>query len=253
MFTTTRYILLTAVRDWLFIALFIAIIFAISISSLLGGTAVTEEGQMILSYITSSSRMILLVGLMVFVCFHVRRAFDNREVELILSRPISRPTFVFSYWLGFAVLSCFLVIPVTLAVPVFSSPDFGGLIFWSISLLFEAFIVVAFSLFISLILKSAVSSVLASFGFYFIARIMGFFLMLIHNYLFEVFSASWFMSKLMLVVSTVLPRLDLFGKSKWLIYGPGADDHLWVFVFQAAIYIPFLLLMAISDFKRKQF
>lgn len=253
MFTTTRYILLTAIRDWLFIALFIAMLFALGISSFLGTTALSEQQQMVISYSAGATRIILLIGLIVFVCFHVRRAFENREVELILSRPISRYTFVFSYWLGFAVLSLMIIIPMVLAIQIFTKTNFYGMLYWSFSIIMEAFIVVAFSLFISLILRSAVGSVLASFAFYFICRMMGFFLVMIGNMYSNITELRWYMSKALYFISIFIPRFDLYGQSKWLIYGAAGDGNLWVFILQSLIFIPFLLLMAFSDFRRKQF
>lgn len=273
--TTIRYILLTALRDWLFIGLFVAIFIAFGVSAFLGGTAITEENQMTTTFISGSTRLILLVGLIVFVCFHVRRAFDNREIEVIISRPISRTEFVFAYWLGFAVVSLIPVIILTIAIGVYSgilsdsikpsidasfvgltpaSSKLIGLIYWGISLAMETFFVVAFALFSSLILRSAVTSVLLCFGFYIISRMMGFFLYVLQKpYLFNNFKFGAMMEKLLFSVSTILPRLDLFSKSKWLIYGVANDTAYLTFIPQTLIYVPLLLLAAIFDFKRKQF
>ena len=165
MSTTIRYILITALRDWLFLGLFIAIFCAFGISMFLGNTALVEEGQMKIAYVAGSTRIILVLGIFTFVCFHVRNAFNNKEIEVMLSRPISRTAFVFAYWLGFSAVATILVTALVIAMLFFNS-DFEGLLYWGLSIILENLLVIAFAIFSSLILKSAVSSVLLCAGFY---------------------------------------------------------------------------------------
>ena len=89
--------------------------------------------------------------------------------------------------------------------------------------------------------------------FYFICRMMGFFLVMIGNMYSNITELRWYMSKALYFISIFIPRFDLYGQSKWLIYGAAGDGNLWVFILQSLIFIPFLLLMAFSDFRRKQF
>ena len=159
MSTTIRYILLTALRDWLFLGLFIAIALAFAVASFLGDTALVEESQMATTYAAGSTRVILLIGLIVFVCFHVRNAFSNKEIDLMLSRPISRTAFVISYWIGFACIA-FLLCAALALLFIVQGVDALGLSYWIASMAMESLFVVAFALFASLILRSAVASVL---------------------------------------------------------------------------------------------
>ncbi len=253
--TTIRYIFLTAIRDWLFVGLFVAVFLAFGISLFLGGTAMVEQSQMATSYIGGSTRVILLIGLIVFVCFHVRRAFENREIEVILSRPISRTAFVVAYWLGFAVVAMLLILPLLVCMGIFLPEiSLAGLIYWGVSLILESFIVVAFALFAALVMRSAVSSVLFCFGFYFIGRMMGFFLYVLDSPggLRGMDFGTW-VGQGLKFVSAVLPRLDLYAQSKWLVSGIGNDTSYQLFVTQTVIYVPLLLAAALWDFKHKQF
>ena len=102
-----RYVLLTAVRDWLFIGLFAILIFACTISLFLGSTALSEQSSMQLVFLASSTRMILVVGMILFICFHIRRSFENREIDFLISRPISRSTLLFSYFFSFVIYIMF--------------------------------------------------------------------------------------------------------------------------------------------------
>jgi ABC-type transport system involved in multi-copper enzyme maturation permease subunit len=237
MFTKVRYILLTAMRDWLF-----------------AGTAIVEVQEMTLSYTAASARIVVMTGLIVFACFHVRNAFDTKEIDVFLSRPITRSSLIFSYWLGFATVALLLVIPTIGMVAAQGLISKKGFFFWSISLLIECWTVVAISLFASFTLKSAVTSVMASMGFYVLARMMGFFMAITHSgFLFEQRWLNIILTTILKVVSTIMPRLDFFSKSEWLIYGLKQIDDLELFATQAAVFVPLLIFATIIDFKRKQF
>ena len=90
MFSNIRYVLLTATRDRLFIGLLVGILVAAYISSVLGSTAMLEPEQMTLSFTAASARVIIMIGIIVFIGFHMRNAFDAKEIDVLLSRPISR-------------------------------------------------------------------------------------------------------------------------------------------------------------------
>lgn len=252
MLTNIRYILITALRDWLFIGLLAGILLATVISATLGSTAFLEEKEMTITLAAGSSRLILMIGLIVFVCFHIRNAFDTKEIDVILSRPISRSNLVIAYWLGFAFVALLLTIPVVGIIGVIGVQNWGGFLGWALSLLLETFLVVGLALFSAFTLRSAVTSVIACMGFYVLSRMMAFFILTAQ-------SGMAGGEKLVVLryalkfISTIVPRLDLFAKTEWLIYGFDSNRDLIVYVAQAAIFIPLLLLASIADFRRKQF
>lgn len=253
--TIIRYTLLTALRDWLFVGLFFVVSAAITISMFLASTALVEQQQMAVSYSAGSARLILIGGLIIFVSFHVRRLFENREIEVILSCPISRSTFVIAYWIGFVILGILMAFPLILALKYFTKPHDLGLLYWGSSLVLEIALVMAFAMVSALILRSAVTSVLSSFGFYALARMMGFFTATIHSPSAATKNDgfSYLTQFLLEAISVVFPRLDLFGETHWLVYGLSQAENIWVYAVQSAIYIPLLLALAVFDFQRKQF
>ena len=253
--TTIRYVLLTALRDWLFIGLVGALVVATFISHFMGSTVLVEKDEISSSFTAGSTRIVLIVGMIVFVCFHVRRAFENKEIDLMLSRPISREQFVVSYWLGFSVVATIVVALISLFITLFYWHDYKGLSFFALTLELEVLLVIAFAVFASIVLKSSVSSVLLCFGFYIISRMIGFFSYVLEkNPSTDFLSFDFYSQKVIWVTSFLLPRLDLFCQSKWLIYGVNFNEYNWYMpVAQTAIYVPLLLTMAAIDFKRKQF
>lgn len=252
MLTNVRYILITALRDWLFIGLIAGVLCATAISATLGGTAFLEEKEMTITFAAGASRLILMIGIIVFVCFHIRNAFDTKEIDVILSRPISRANLVVAYWLGFSFVSFLLTLPVIGIIAIIKPPDWVGFGGWAASLLLETFLVVAIALFSAFTLRSAVTSVLACMGFYVLSRMMAFFIVTVQSPMFT--DMKFLPLKYTLIaISTLVPRLDFFAKTEWLSYGFTTSQEWVVFVVQVAIFIPLLLLASIIDFKRKQF
>lgn len=252
MLTNVRYIMITALRDWLFIGLLIGILFATGISATLGSTAFIEEKEMTLTFASGASRLILMVGLIVFVCFHIRNAFDTKEIDVILSRPISRTNLVIAYWLGFAFVAFLLTLPVIGILGIIGVDNWPGFAGWALSLLLETFLVVALALFSAFTLKSAVTSVIACMGFYVLSRMMAFFVITSQSAM--VSESKFIVLKYALwLVSTVVPRLDFFAKSEWLVYGFNSSQDWMIFIAQAAVFVPLLLFASVLDFKSKQF
>lgn len=250
--TNIRYILITALRDWLFVGLLISVLVATGISATLGNTAFLEETEMTLAFVSGSSRLIVMIGLIVFVCFHIRHAFDSKEIDVILSRPISRSSLMLAYWLGFSFVGLLLALPVIAIIGVIGVPKISGLIVWASSLVLESSLVVALALFSAFTLRSAVTSVIACMGFYVLSRMMVFFVMTAQSTMMA--GLKWIPLKYTLVgISTIVPRLDFFTKSEWLVAGVANNQDWIIFVIQAVIFIPLLLLAALIDFRRKQF
>lgn len=239
-------------RDWLFWVLLIGVLSGAAISGLLGSTAFLESQEMTITYAAGSARVMLMLGLIVFVCFHVRTSFDTKEIDVILSRPISRSNLVMAYWLGFMLVALILLLPIVAIIGLIGAPSGKGFAFWALSLLMEAGIVVSLALFSAFALKSAVTSVLGCMGLYVVSRMMVFFVMTAENPMFgetKFILLRWLLQG----ISSVVPRLDFFGKSEWLIYGLKNTADLKVFILQAMIFVPTLLVASILDFKRKQF
>jgi len=248
-----RYILITALRDWLFIGLLVGVLFATAISATLGNTAFLEEKEMTITFAAASARVILMVGMIVFVCFHIRHAFDTKEIDVIMSRPISRSNLVISYWLGFSFVAFLLTIPVVALIALIGADNWVGFVGWALSLLLETFLVVALALFSAFTLKSAVTSVMACMGFYVMSRMMAFFVVTSHSGMVGGDIKYTLMKYTLVAISTIVPRLDFFAKSQWLVYGFDTSQDWIVFVVQAAVFLPLLILASIADFRRKQF
>ena len=182
----------------------------------------------------------------------IKRLFENREVEMMITKPISRAKIIIGFFAGF----CILLIPIVLLVAVllFSISNNFGLFLWCISFLFEAITVVSFTLFFALFIESPVFSLLLSISVYVMSRIIGSFIAYIHigARINEWFVFQSFVEIGIKVISVFMPRLDFCAKSSWLL---GNIDYTMFFygIAQCVVYSALLLISSIFEFNRKNF
>lgn len=247
---TVRFVIITALRDRLFASLIGVLILAFSVAAFLGSGAVAEQREMTVVYAAGAARVIVVLGLIVFAAFHVERLYETREIEAILSRAISRGTFVVSYWIGLAAIACCFMAPVVLVILLLGlSRD--GAVYWVLTVVCESGIMLAFALFSALTIERAIPTIFVALGFYALARLIGFFAGI---------AETGAQSGINTVINPVLhaifyavPRLDLFGQTRWLVYGTEGNDIAALCLIQTAISVPLLLAAAVYDLRNKHF
>ncbi len=245
-----RLILLTALRDRLLTGMTILLAASTALSLFLGGTVVTEQFQLSLSFAAAIGRFILVLGLTVFAAFHIQALFESREVEAILARAISRGKFVLSYWLGLCVLAALMSGMFATVIVAFAGGATGALV-WAVSLVAECAIVMAVVVFAGLMLERATSTVMFTLGFYALARLMGYFV----GIRITVEDASILTKVATRALDAALlfiPRLDLFAQTRWVVYGNAPAE--WRFLgAEAPLFLLLVLGAAAFDLRRKQF
>lgn len=251
---TFRYVLITAARDRLFLALAAGLAVIAYLSWFLSSTAAAEPFAMAVSYFGAAARMWLNLGFIVFISFHVRRLYETREIDVMLTKPLSRAALIGGFYAGFLVLAALLLAPVAFGLLMLRVPSGEGYGIWMLSLGLELSMVVALTLATAIVLKSAVASVLGAFGFYVLSRMVGYFLGSAEAM--QPKPDEWLalVAKHAIIwLSALMPRFDFFAQTEWLVYGVAERAQIAHFVIQAAIYAPLLYAVAVYDTYRKQF
>lgn len=242
-----RFVVLTALRDRLFAALAVLLAAAAALALFLGDAALVEKREAAVVFAGGAARLILVCGLLVFVAFHIQRLFETREIEALLARPIARETVVLALWSGYAVVAGVLAVGVGAALAILAPSTVGAAAFTA-SLALEGLLVCGFTLFAALTLERAVVSVLAAAGLYVMGRLAGFFVAIAAGRGEGAGVMRWVMEG----IAAVMPRLDLFGQTRWLIHGVSSADGWTVMLVQSAVYLPLLLVAAMIDLRRKR-
>ncbi len=248
-----RYILTACMRDKLILSVFVAAIIAISLSTFLGSTAIVEQDQFVIVFAASSLRFLLVAGLTLFIVFFTRRSIDQRDLEYLISRPVTKKDYVFSHILAFAVISFFFSMAIGGVLLAIGQSYFSeGYILWIISLFFELMIVSSAAFFFAMVLSSAVSGTLATFAFYTFSRMVGQVIGIATDP--EMEGKFAFLSSITKTVSLFIPRLDLFSQSSWLLYGvENLSFSLTLIVVQGIVFCFLLAIATLADLTKREF
>lgn len=246
-----KYALTAAVRDRIFLSFFLMILVGCSLSVFLGSAAVIEKDRFSLVFASGGLRIAGILSLVLFVIFFVRRSFDGKDVEFLLSRPISRVQFILSLALGFSIQAILVGLGVGGAV-LGLAPHLisSGHYLWIVSSICENIIIVNVALFFAMYIPSAASACMATAGFYFLSRMIGQILGIIHSSLVSDVSP---LSVVMQFISIFVPRLDLMAQTSWLLYGYDTSIGFLTIVSQGAIFTFLVVCAALLDFMRRQF
>ncbi len=248
-----RYVLTGAMRDRLVVCLFALIAVGLSLSIFLGSAPVIEKGQFSVVFAAGGLRLAAVAGLVLFCVFFIRRSFDARDVDFILTRPVGRASFLLSHALAFSLIAVLLAAFVALAV-FFSVPPalHAGFGLWTAGLAAELVIMVNAALFFAMVLSSPAAAGMAVFALYILSRLIGMILGIAVSGL-STSPALQVLAAAMEIISLIVPRLDLLAQSGWLIYGPGPEIGFGFILAQGLIYSGLLLTAALVDLARRQF
>lgn len=249
-----RYVLIAAVRDRMLWGVVAVSVLGACLSIFSGSVAIIEQDQFVIAYLGGGLRILSLIGLVLFVVFYTRRSFDSRDVEFLLTRPVSRTGFVLAHVVAFSLLSVAVGVLLSAIVLVFSwsAGMTGGAAMWAFGVTMEYILVANTAFFFSMVLSSPVTAGLGTLGFYVLARMMGN-LLAIADLSSSQSSLFHGLDYLMKIVAVIVPRLDLMAQTSWLIYG-GASWSDWGFVLlQGGVFLVLIASATVIDLKRRQF
>ena len=249
-----RYILTAVLRDRVIQLMIVLMLLGMSAAMFLGNTAVVEKGQFTVAMAGTILRMLCVLGLVTFICFFVRRAFESREIDYLLATPLTRHRLLISFSAAFITVAFILALAMSLIIFALSKHvASSGWLIWSASAFVELSITAMIALFFSIALKSATVSVLGSLGYYSLARMLGAMIGIIATKLEAGHTVHIIIDGIVKVISFVTPRFDLLSQSAWLVYGNAAGVNLWMLPAQFVVFIALFFAASAYDLRRSQF
>ncbi len=247
------YVLKAAFRDKIILSFCVIFLVTTALSLFMGDAAIIEKNLFALTFTAGSLRMIAVIGLILFVVFFIRRSYESRDIEFLLSRPISKLQFILSYVAAFCILALMSTIIISICLLIMApSIEIGGYTLWCISLFVELSIMATITFFFSMVLSSAAIAAFISFGFYALSRMMGQILGIIDHNSFLGLEGQ-VTETVMLIISLLTPRLDLMGQSSWLLYGAEGETNLLFIGAHGLSYLALIILATFIDLWKKQF
>lgn len=247
--TIAYYTLLEALRNRLMWLLGLVAVIGIGLSGFLSDLAVTEQKETQVELLAAFLRFAAAFLMVIFVVTSLVREANDKGLELVLALPLPRAGYVLGKLAGFALLA---LLPALL---------FGGLLgllvqtwdaaLWTASLLAELWIVAAFSLLCVMTFQQVMTALSAAMGFYLLARSVTALQQFGQSRYAPDGPSQQVINAVMQGVGYVLPRLDDFTRTDWLIYHSGSWATLGPLAAQTLIYLALLTAAALFDLYRR--
>jgi ABC-type transport system involved in multi-copper enzyme maturation permease subunit len=247
-----RYTALEAFRTryvWLVLALVGA---GMAIAAFTGNLAITETARTQVVITAAMLRFAAVLLVMLFVTTSVQRDFSDKSVELMLSLPLPRSGYYLGKLAGYALVAAFTAVPLCCLL-LFLAPGTVSLI-WGMSLILELLLVCAVSLLFAFAFGQVTAAISATLLFYLLSRSIAAIQLMAHGPLTDQAQTSQrLMGGLVDALSYLLPDLDRFSQSSWLVYPGDGAGLLTPLALQTAIYILLISAVALFDLNRKNF
>ncbi|MGI9336005.1 MAG: ABC transporter permease subunit [Gammaproteobacteria bacterium] len=250
--TIAAYTLVEALRNrllWLIGAFIVATVVLVEFT---GEVAITEAAAFQSGFMGAVLRVCSVVLISLFVITSVVREFDDKVVELTLSLPLTRSSFYLGKLLGFSAVALCMALICGLCLLVYA--PVGQVALWSVSLALELSLITALSLLCLFTFSQVTAALCAVLVFYVLARTIATFQLIAAS---PLVGGAGLSSSLiegsLYVMSLLLPGLDRFTSSRWLIYHDGSWTELAPLLGQTFVYLALLSAAALFDLHRKNF
>ncbi len=248
--TIAKYTFLEAIRNKLPVLLLVIVTLLWGIAGFVGELAITETSQIqvsILGFLTRFFAALLMILLVSSSCI---REFNDKTISILLSLPYQRYQYYLGKLTGFALLS--LAIGLIFSIPIVSYSGFSQSVIWCLSLSLELIIVSSVTLLFVLSLGNMTSAFAITVAFYLLSRSIETVIVISKSPIMEDHSLlRVFTDKMILAIAYLLPGLDQFAVSEWLVYGGATIMDLWRNLLHAGIYLAFIAFVTLADFYRK--
>jgi ABC-type transport system involved in multi-copper enzyme maturation permease subunit len=247
-----RYTLLEALRNRLLWLALILVAAGLVFTQFLDQVAITESNQIQAALLAALVRVGAVFMLASFVVTSMVREFNDKVMELLLSRPLRRSSYFFGKLAGYASVALALALISSLPLALFAPAPRVAL--WGLSLACELLVVTAFALFCVLSLTQVLSALAAVAGFYLLSRSIGALQIMAANPLPGVPSMGQQLVNFIIdAIAFLLPSLDRMTQTGWLIYSAPPAAELMLLLAQTAVYVVLMCGAALFDLQRKNF
>jgi ABC-type transport system involved in multi-copper enzyme maturation permease subunit len=244
-----RYTWMEARRNRLIWLAAIVLVIGLGLSSLLSQSAITETREIQLAVMASLYRLAAVFMVCAFIITSMVRENADKTLELFLAMPLPRSAFLLGRLAGFSL--CALVLAGLAAAPLFALAEPRTVALWAASLAGELLLMSSMAMFCVITLTQVLPSLAATFAFYVLARSMAALQLVGAGPLAEDTLPNQVVNGVLSAIAFVLPRLDAFTQTAWLVYTPPGAAELMQVAGQTAVYFALLTAAALFDFYRK--
>jgi len=248
--TIAAYTLVEALRNRLLWLLAGFIVVGLALAAMVGEVAITDTRAYQAGLLAAFLRLSAVFTAALFVVSTMVRERDDKGLELVLSLPLPRASYLLGKQLGFSALTAGIALACALALLPFAPLE--AVARWGVSLGFELVLVSALGLLFVVSFPQLMWALSGVLAFYLLARSIAALQLMGHTPLSNPGSlAGTVIRALTDAIAFLLPSLGRFTRSDWLVHLDGSWSEVASIGAQSAIYTTLLLGAALFDFYRR--
>jgi len=244
------YAVREALRNRLLALVVVFLVAAFAAAAFVAEVAITETAEVRAGFLGAVLRVCAVFTVSLFVITSIVREVNDKVVELVLSHAVPRAAYALGKLAGFSVI-CAVVALACGACLALTAPVLPVAV-WSLSLLCELLIVTALCLLCLFTFSQVTVAMSAVIAFYVLARAMAAFRLIAESPLLP--SSGLGQRAMETGVETlafVLPSLERFTRSEWLVHGVTGWSELATVLVQTLIYVALLGAAGLFDLYRR--
>jgi ABC-type transport system involved in multi-copper enzyme maturation permease subunit len=249
-FTLAALVATEALRTRFFAVILVLLLIGFGLTLFLEQVTLIETVAYQSSLLAAFLRLSAVYVVSLFVIASMVHEFHDHSIYLWLSLPMQRSHYFLGKFSGFAIVACMTAI--LFGAALLGEIPYQQVGLWTLSLFCELLIITALSLLCVLTFPQTVQAFSVVLGFYILARSISAMQLMAQGPL----SASQsyvdqLINLLIKLLAMLLPNLERFTQSEWLVYHTGYLDNVLEIVVQTIIYVMLLIGMSLFDLYRK--
>jgi ABC-type Na+ efflux pump permease subunit len=250
--TIARYTLLEALRTRLPAFSLVVLALLVAAGFFVEHIAIIEGARFRTGFYAAAARWATVFIVALHVIAAVARELDDKVLDVVLALDLPRSHYVLGRLAGFAAVAA--IVAAAACVPLAWSVPAGALAQWGISLAVELAIVAALALFCAITFNQPVPAAGFVAAFYVLARALAAMRLISANPVADADTLSHQVARFFVEgIALVLPGLEGWTRTDWLVNQPAAWATVAVIVAQGALYVALLAGAAMFDLHRKNF
>jgi Cu-processing system permease protein len=248
--TIARYTFLEAVRVRLPRLSLLAVLVVLAASFFISEIAITESTRLQVAFYAAAMRLTAVFFIALHVLTSITREFNDKGHEMTLALEVSRAHYIAGKLCGFT--GCAVLLAFVAGLPLAALASAPAALQWTVSLALELTLVVALSLFCVMTFSQLIPAASAVLAFYVLARTLTDIRLLSTSPLADVgFLSQRVTGWLTEGLALVLPSLDGWTRTAWLVNEPARWGELAQIAGYSALYAGLLAAATMFDFYRK--
>lgn len=244
-----RVVILEALRGrvaWLMLAV---VLVGLGLAEFMAQMAITESREVARGILGAWLRLGCVFVTALFVATSMMRDWNDKGMEMVLAQALPRAAYLAGRFLGYAAvaLGCAAA---CVGVVVFFVPADTAII-WGLTLGAEVLVIAALTLLCMLTFNHMPLGIGAVAGFYLLSRAMNAIVLMAGSLVAGGDGSRGIIATLLETVAFLLPDLDRFARSEWLMQDNAGVTDLGHALGQAAVYLVLLAGAALFDLERK--